>query len=226
MAEVGDSKTALEELRAEVGQCRRCALSRSRTNIVFGSGNPDALLMFVGEAPGYHEDQQGQPFVGQAGKLLEKLLGRIGLTRGDVYIANVLKCRPPGNRDPLLEEIDECRVYLERQIAIIEPLVICTLGNFSTKLLSGKPDGITRVHGVPQPLPGSGGRITLFPVLHPAAALYTAANLRILEEDFDHLPQLLDGKADSPPPGAAMDESQQPPPAPEVPSEPEQLDLF
>ncbi|GBE57732.1 uracil DNA glycosylase superfamily protein [bacterium BMS3Abin01] len=225
MVEVGDSQTSLEELRAEVEQCRRCALSRDRTNIVFGSGSADALIMFVGEAPGYHEDQQGQPFVGQAGKLLEKLLGRIGLTRDDVYIANVLKCRPPGNRDPLLEEIDECRVYLERQVAIIEPLVICTLGNFSTKLLSGRPDGITRVHGTPQPLPGSGGRISLFPVLHPAAALYTAANLKILEEDFDHLPQLLDGKAVEPLPGAAVDQPQQQP-APETPSEPEQLDLF
>ena len=146
--------------------------------------------MFVGEAPGYHEDQQGVPFVGQAGKLLEKLLGRIGLSRDDVYIANVLKCRPPDNRDPRTEEIELCRPYLEKQISIIEPLVICTLGNFATKLLTGRPDVISRVHGRPQAMPGFGG-IRIFPVYHPAAALYTPASLKALEADFDRLPELL-----------------------------------
>lgn len=146
--------------------------------------------MFVGEAPGYHEDQQGIPFVGQAGKLLEKLLARIGLSREEVYIANVLKCRPPDNRDPQTAEIELCRVFLEEQISIIEPLVVCSLGNFATKLLTGLPDGISRVHGNPQEMPGHSG-MKLFPVYHPAAALYTPSNLRSLEADFDKLPALL-----------------------------------
>lgn len=146
--------------------------------------------MFVGEAPGYHEDQQGVPFVGQAGKLLEKLLARIGMNRSDVFIANVLKCRPPDNRDPLAEEIDRCRNFLEEQIRIIQPLVICTLGNFATKLLTGSTEGISRVHGRPQDMPEHEGTC-LFPVYHPAAALYTPSNLKSLEDDFDRLPALL-----------------------------------
>ena len=117
---------------------------------MFGSGNPHADLMFVGEAPGFHEDKQGLPFVGQAGKLLEKLLAQIGLARSDVYIANVLKCRPPGNRDPQPDEIEACESHLFRQIELIEPMVVATLGNFATKLLSGRPLGITRVHGQEQ----------------------------------------------------------------------------
>ena len=128
----------------------RCPLSATRTQVVFGSGDPNAELMFVGEAPGFHEDQQGVPFVGQAGQLLEKLLNGIGLSRTDVYIANVLKCRPPGNRDPQPEEIEACESHLFRQIELIKPTLVATLGNFATKLLSGKPAGITRVHGVPQ----------------------------------------------------------------------------
>ena len=130
--------------------CERCALAATRTQVVFGSGSPNADLMFVGEAPGFHEDKQGVPFVGAAGKLLSKLLGGIGMTRDDVYVANVLKCRPPGNRDPLPGEIEACESHLFKQIELIRPKVVATLGNFATKLLSGKPDGITRVHGVPQ----------------------------------------------------------------------------
>jgi len=147
--------------------------------------------MFVGEAPGFHEDQQGLPFVGQAGKLLDGLLAGIGLARSDVYIANVLKSRPPGNRDPQLEEIEACEGYLFRQIATIEPTVVATLGNFATKLLSGKPAGITRVHGVEQPTTLGGRDLLLYPLYHPAAALYTPAMLRVLEEDFGRLPGLL-----------------------------------
>jgi uracil-DNA glycosylase family 4 len=169
----------------------RCRLSQARTQVVFGSGDPAADLMFVGEAPGFHEDQQGLPFVGQAGKLLDTLLGGIGLTRSDVYVANVLKCRPPGNRDPQPDEIESCEPHLFRQIGLIEPRVIATLGNFATKLLSGKQLGITRVHGVEQETTIAGRRVLLYPLYHPAAALYTPAMLRVLEEDFRRLPDLL-----------------------------------
>ena len=130
-----------------IADCTRCPLSQGRTQVVFGAGNPDADLMFVGEAPGFHEHKNGVPFVGAAGQLLGKLLAGIGLQREDVYIANVLKCRPPGNRDPLPEEIAACESHLFRQLELIRPKVVATLGNFATKLLSGRPDGITRVHG-------------------------------------------------------------------------------
>lgn len=171
--------------------CTRCALSATRTQVVFGSGDPNAELMFIGEAPGFHEDQQGVPFVGQAGKLLETLLNGIGLSRTDVYIANVLKCRPPGNRDPQPEEIEACESHLFRQIELIRPTLVATLGNFATKLLSGKPAGITRVHGAPQQVTLGGNAVTLYPLYHPAAALYTRAMLSVLEEDFARIPELL-----------------------------------
>jgi DNA polymerase len=158
---------------------------------VFGVGSPDADLMFVGEAPGFHEDKQGFPFVGQAGQLLDRLLGEIGLSRADVYIANVIKCRPPGNRDPQPDEIEACEGHLFRQLAIIEPKLVATLGNFATKLLSGKPHGITRVHGKPQPATVGGRSITLYPIYHPAAALYTPTMLQTLREDFARIPALL-----------------------------------
>jgi DNA polymerase len=147
--------------------------------------------MFVGEAPGFHEDQQGVPFVGQAGKLLERLLAGIGLGRHEVYIANVIKCRPPGNRDPQPEEIEACESYLFRQVELIQPRVVATLGNFATKLLSGKPTGITRVHGQEQETTLGGRRVLLYPLYHPAAALYTPAMLKVLESDFLRLPELL-----------------------------------
>src|SRR6266480_6014839 len=137
-----ERREELVELYREVKECRRCPLYATRTQVVFGSGNADADLMFVGEAPGFHEDKQGVPFVGAAGKLLEQLLGGIGLARDDVYIANVLKCRPPGNRDPMTEEIEACEAHLWRQIELIQPRVVATLGNFATKLLSGRPSGI------------------------------------------------------------------------------------
>ena len=147
--------------------------------------------MFVGEAPGFHEDQQGVPFVGQAGKLLDRLLGGIGLTRDDVFVANVLKCRPPGNRDPQPDEIQACESHLFRQIALIQPQVVATLGNFATKLLSGKPHGITRVHGQEQETTLGGHRLLLYPLYHPAAALYTPAMLKVLEADFARIPELI-----------------------------------
>jgi DNA polymerase len=186
-----ERREELVELYREVQNCRACPLHATRTQVVFGSGNADADLMFVGEAPGFHEDQQGIPFVGAAGKLLEKLLDEIGMTRGDVFIANVLKSRPPGNRDPQLEEIEACKPYLTRQIELIEPRVICTLGNFSTKLLTRRQDGITRVHGRPQDHVIAGLPIRIYPIYHPAAGLRSTAMLETLREDFKQLPALL-----------------------------------
>jgi uracil-DNA glycosylase len=182
---------ALATFAEQVSGCTRCRLSQGRTQVVFGVGNPHADLMFVGEAPGFHEDKQGVPFVGQAGKLLDKLLGGIGLERSEVYIANVLKCRPPGNRDPQPDEIESCEPHLFRQIELIQPRVVATLGNFATKLLSGKPTGITRVHGQEQEVTLGGNRVLLYPLYHPAAALYTPAMLNVLQEDFRRIPELM-----------------------------------
>ncbi len=196
---------ALAAYAHEWSSCTRCALAAGRTQVVFGSGNPVADLMFVGEAPGFHEDQQGIPFVGQAGKLLERLLNGIGLTREDVYVANVLKCRPPGNRDPHPDEIEACEPHLFRQIELIRPAVVATLGNFATKLLSGKPLGITRVHGREQETTLGGRRLLLYPLYHPAAALYTPAMLKVLESDFARLPDLLGREVDGPLPAPAAE---------------------
>ena len=179
--------------------CTRCALAATRTQVVFGSGSPVADLMFVGEAPGFHEDKQGVPFVGAAGQLLGKLLEGIGLTRSDVYVANVLKCRPPGNRDPQPEEIQSCEPHLWKQIELIQPRLIATLGNFATKLLSGKPNGITQVHGREQQVVLGGNPVTLYPIFHPAAALYTPRMLQVLEEDFARIPALI-GRVAAPQP--------------------------
>jgi len=190
-ASAADRREELIALYREVQACQKCPLHATRTNVVFGSGNADADLMFVGEAPGHHEDQQGKPFVGAAGKLLEKLLADIGLNREDVFIANVLKSRPPGNRDPQPEEIEACKPYLARQVELIEPLVICTLGNFSTKLLTRRQDGITRVHGKPQQHTIGGLEVTIYPIYHPAAGLRSQAMLTTLREDFGRLPELL-----------------------------------
>src|SRR5215210_5600384 len=174
-----------------VANCTKCRLANGRTQVVFGSGHPNADLMFVGEAPGFHEDKQGVPFVGQAGKLLEKLLAGIGLAREDIYIANVIKCRPPGNRDPLPDEIEACEGHLWKQIELIRPKVVATLGNFATKLLSGRPTGITRVHGQEQQVELGGNSVVLYPLYHPAAALYTPRMLEVLESDFRRIPELL-----------------------------------
>ena len=183
--------SALREYADATAGCTRCPLAGGRTQVVFGAGHPDADLMFVGEAPGFHEDKQGVPFVGQAGKLLEKLLGGVGLARSDVYIANVLKCRPPGNRDPQADEIEACESHLFRQIELIQPRVVATLGNFATKLLSGKQLGITRVHGQEQDVTLGGRNVILYPLYHPAAALYAPAMLDVLAHDIARLPALL-----------------------------------
>ena len=190
----------LVALYHEARGCPRCPLSGSRTQVVFGSGDADADLMFVGEAPGFHEDAQGIPFVGRAGKLLDELLAENGWARVEVFVANILKCRPPDNRDPLPVEIETCRPYLERQVELIEPNVICTLGNFATKLLSGSSRGITQVHGQPLEREVGGRAVRLYPLFHPAAALRTPRVKDQLREDFRKLPALL-AAGPAPPPG-------------------------
>jgi uracil-DNA glycosylase len=199
-AEPLERPAALAAFERSTAACTKCRLAEGRTQVVFGFGNPHADLLFVGEAPGFHEDQQGIPFVGQAGRLLDTLLAGIGLERTQVYIANVLKCRPPGNRDPQPDEIEACEGHLFRQIELIEPRVVATLGNFATKLLSGKPTGITRVHGQEQETTIGGRRVLLYPLYHPAAALYTPAMLKVLEEDFSRLPELMGRSLEAPKP--------------------------
>jgi uracil-DNA glycosylase len=202
---------ALDALRREVEACTLCELHATRTRAVPGEGDPGSDLMFVGEAPGYHEDQQGRPFVGQAGRLLEELLASIGLTREQVFIANVLKSRPPNNRDPRPEEIAACQPYLWRQIELVGPKVICTLGNHATKLLTGSSAGITTVHGRPQVFQVAGRSMFLYPIFHPAAALYTPAMLATLKEDIGRLPDLLAHAAAETPPGGSAPASNTPP---------------
>jgi len=221
-----ERRERLVDLFKEVSSCSKCPLHETRTKAVFGAGNADADLMFVGEAPGAEEDRQGLPFVGRAGQLLNQLLEEIGLAREDVFIANVLKSRPPGNRDPRPDEIAACEPYLFEQVRLIEPKVVCTLGNFATKLLTGSPVGITKVRGTPQ-LHELGGRsVFLLPLLHPAAALRTPAMKETLRGDFATIPGLLAGPPPDPGPSAeeiaeaeAEGGSTPPPPA-------DQLDMF
>ena len=211
-----ERREQLIELYHQVKACHACPLGATRTNAVFGMGHADADLMFVGEAPGAEEDRQGKPFVGRAGKLLDQLLAEIGMERGrDAFIANVLKSRPPGNRDPQPDEIAACRPYLERQIQLIQPRVICTLGNFATKLLTGSPTGITRCCGRPQEREVAGLPVTIYPLFHPAAALRTPSVLDRLREDFSRLPALL---AEAAPPRV-------PEPSATAAPEPAQLEL-
>ena len=184
----------LAELRTSLHNCQRCRLSSGRTQVVFGTGNPQADIMFVGEAPGFYEDRQGEPFVGAAGKLLTELLQSVGLSRSDIFIANVIKCRPPNNRDPLPDEIDTCKPFLLQQIEFIRPKLVCTLGNFATQTLLEKKVGITKVRGQVIRLPN----FIVFPLLHPAAALHQG-NLRgSLLEDFQKLKSVLDNLSQNP----------------------------
>jgi uracil-DNA glycosylase family 4 len=189
----GERRDRLVEVYHEASVCTRCPLSETRTNVVFGSGNADANLMFVGEAPGAEEDRQGLPFVGRAGALLTELLESIGMTRQEVWITNVLRCRPPGNRDPQPIEIESCQPYTYRQVELIEPRVVATLGNFATKLLTGSRMGITKVRGTPQLRQVGDRTVFLMPLLHPAAALRTPSLVDTLREDFAKLPELIDG---------------------------------
>ena len=212
-----ERREELIALYKEVRACTRCPLHETRAQAVFGNGNADADLMFVGEAPGMHEDQQGIPFVGRAGQLLDELLREVGLSREEAFTCNVLKSRPPGNRDPQPDEILACRPYLDRQVELIEPRVICTLGNFATKLLTRSQRGITSVRGRPQEHQIGGRPVKIYPIFHPAAALRTPKVREQLREDFARLPALL---AEAVPPA--------PDPAPPPQEEPraDQLGLF
>jgi len=179
---------ALKELYAQHSDCTRCSLSKSANNVVFGFGNESSDVVFVGEAPGYHEDKEGKPFVGAAGQLLTNLLASIGMKREDIYITNVLKCRPPGNRDPLPEEIEACKPLLMKQIDIIAPKVVVTLGSFAARVILGKVMPMSKIHGQPVKTDG----YLVFPTYHPAAALYARTTMTSLEEDFKALKELLD----------------------------------
>jgi DNA polymerase len=227
---VSTSAERREELTAVFKQARVCTrcpqLASTRTQVVFGSGNADADLMFVGEAPGAKEDEGGVPFIGAAGKLLDELLAGVGLARADVFIANVLMCRPPGNRDPQPGEIDNCRQYLMRKVELIQPTVICTLGNFATKLLRGDPTGISRLHGEAEIITVGNRAVRLYPLYHPAAALYTRSLLDTLKVDIGRLPALLAlGPPAQPEPVAAEPEAVAAVPDPSVAAEPQPAPL-
>jgi DNA polymerase len=205
-----DRAAALRLLEKEASACTRCRLHERRTTVVFGDGSPDAELMFIGEGPGQHEDEQGLPFVGRSGRLLSTLLERVGLSRPEVYIANVVKCRPPGNRDPRDDEIAACKGYLAQQIKLIDPAVVVTLGNFSTKLLLKTQTGITRMRG--QAYPWWGRHVV--PTFHPAAALRNGP--QVIEEMVSDLQLATRVIAERP----AVAEEQPPP------REPQQIELF
>jgi uracil-DNA glycosylase len=224
-ATTGSRRDRLVELYREASECTRCPLAETRTKVVFGSGNADAELMFVGEAPGAEEDRQGLPFVGRAGALLTELLGDVGLSRDEVWICNVLKCRPPGNRDPQPIEVESCSPYLERQIQLIEPRVVATLGNFATRLLTGARTPISRVRGTPQVYTLAGRPVFLMPLFHPAAALRTPSLVETLREDMARIPDLL---REPLPEAAARESATAAAIAGTAPADPDadQLDLF
>ena len=191
MSDAETRRETLVEVYNQASVCERCPLSETRNRVVFGAGNADADLMFVGEAPGAEEDRQGLPFVGRAGAFLTELIEGIGMTRDEVFINNVILCRPPGNRDPQPEEIDSCRPWLEQRINLIQPRVIGTLGNFATKLLTANPTGITKVRGTPQEHAIGGRSVYMLPLFHPAAGLRTPRVAEQLREDFRQIPDLL-----------------------------------
>jgi uracil-DNA glycosylase len=190
--ETRSRRDRLVDLYREASDCTKCPLAETRTRVVFGSGNADADLMFIGEAPGAEEDRQGLPFVGRAGALLTELLEEIGLSRDEVWISNVLRCRPPGNRDPQPLEVESCQPYTYSQVELIRPRVIGTLGNFATRLLTGARTPISRVRGRPQVHTLAGRPVFLMPLFHPAAALRTPSLVEALREDFAKLPGLLE----------------------------------
>jgi uracil-DNA glycosylase family 4 len=190
---VSGPERSLADAAAEAANCTKCRLAQGRTQVVFGVGDPDADLMFIGEAPGFHEDKQGEPFVGAAGQLLTRMLGEIGLSRDEVYIGNVIKCRPPGNRDPLPEEIEACTPWLVEQVSLIQPRVIVTLGNFATKFVLDTTMGITRLRGQVHDWHGR----TVIPTFHPAAILHgggeKSRQFQLLREDFGLVQRTLAG---------------------------------
>jgi uracil-DNA glycosylase len=218
-----ERREELVALYREASTCTRCALHQGRTKVVFGNGNADAQLMFIGEGPGANEDAQGLPFVGRAGQLLDQLLTEIGLSRGEVFVANTVKCRPPGNRDPLPEETAACRPYLDRQIDLIEPRLVCTLGKVAMQLVTRTQRGITAIHGKPEVHELGGRTVRVYPLFHPAAALRSTGTLNELREAFARIPALLEEPPPTPigvvaPPALTV--------APEQRQEPPQLDLF
>lgn len=223
-----ERREELVKVYREGSTCTRCGLAETRNTVVFGAGDADADLMFIGEAPGAEEDKRGLPFVGRAGGLLNELLEGIGLSRESVFIANTLMCRPPGNRDPQPDELDACRPYLLEKVRLIEPKVIVTLGNFATKLITQNQTGITRVRGNPQIHTLGERTLYVFPILHPAAALRTPSLRETMNEDFAALSGLL---AEPPlPQEAEAEEPAGPEPDPRPATPPprgdDQLDIF
>lgn len=216
----------LVEVYEEGSTCTRCELAQTRNTVVFGAGNANADLMFIGEAPGAEEDRRGLPFIGRAGNLLSTLLGEIGLSRDDVFIANTLMCRPPGNRDPRPEELTSCRPYLLEKVRLIEPKVIATLGNFSTKLITKDQTGITKVRGKPQIHTIGARTVRVFPILHPAAALRTPSLQATMREDFSALRELLTEPATPQPESAAAPVPARGDEIPGAGRSDEQLDIF
>ena len=211
---------SLLELSKSLIDCQRCKLAKmGRTQVVFGVGNPHASIMFVGEAPGFHEDRQGEPFVGAAGKLLNDLLQSAGLSRSDIYIANVIKCRPPNNRDPEPDEVETCKPFLMQQIAMIHPKLVCTLGNWATQTLLERKVGITKVKGQAFYMKD----FVIFPLLHPAAALHQGNLLDTLKADFKKLKEFLDRHSQ---PAPAEDTTPAAPVLNIEPPQPAQMDLF
>jgi len=213
---------SLVEAATEASTCTRCRLAETRTQVVFGVGNPDADLLFIGEAPGMHEDRQGEPFVGAAGQLLTRMLGEIGMTREEVYIANILKCRPPGNRDPEEDEIETCTPWLVEQISLIQPAVIVTLGNFATKFVLQTQQGITRMRGAVYPWHGR----KVIPTFHPAAILHgggeKSRQFGELQEDFALIRRTLVEPPPPPPVVSLLEREVADAPAPSD----DQLELF
>jgi DNA polymerase len=211
----------LQDLAKSLHNCQRCKLAKlGRTQVVFGVGNPHASIMFVGEAPGFNEDQQGEPFVGAAGKLLNDLLQSANLSRDQIYIANVIKCRPPNNRDPEPDEVETCKPFLMQQIQMIRPKLVCTLGNWATQTLLERKVGITKVKGQAFYMKD----FVIFPLLHPAAALHQGNLIDTLKDDFKKLKEFLDKHTKPTEPSAAAT-----PTAPALniePPQPAQMDLF
>jgi DNA polymerase len=212
----------LDQLSEHVGDCHRCDLGDTRTTLVFGVGREDADVLFIGEAPGKNEDLKGEPFVGAAGNLLDELLASAGLARDDVYIANILKCRPPGNRDPQAEEIETCTPFLREQVRLIDPAVIVTLGNFATRFILKTNRGITGLRGTIQ----HAGRFTVLPIFHPAAALYDNSKRDVLLSDFSRLRELLDEAAVSTDSGTEPEDAEEAGSTASSTSQPDQPSLF
>lgn len=191
LSTVEERRRQIDRIEERARVCERCVLSETRINVVFGAGDRNADLMFVGEAPGAAEDREGQPFIGRSGQLLSRCLADVGITRDEVFITSMLKCRPPGNRDPSTAEIESCRPWIEEQIDLIEPRVVATLGNFATRALSGNRTGITKIHGQPRPRRLGDRTVWFLPLFHPAAALRSSGVAAKFAADLETLPELL-----------------------------------